>query len=74
MCGSCYSHDVPDDTDAVGAGRHTLFVVTLDFDTGDSALVLLHGLQQPMTFWLQFPDANLKQTQNSRQENFQMGN
>lgn len=60
-----YSHNVPDDTGAVTAGRHTLFVITLDFDTCDGAPVLLHGLQQPMTFRLQFPDANLKRPQNS---------
>lgn len=62
---SGYSHNVPDDTGAVRAGRHALFVITLDFDTCDGAPVLFHGLQQLMTFRLQFPDANLKGTQNS---------
>lgn len=58
-----YSHNVPDDTGAVRAGRHTLFVITLDFDACDGAPVLLHGLQQPMTFRLQFPDAHLKRAE-----------
>lgn len=75
------SHDVPDDAGAVRAGRHALFVITLDFDARDRAPVLLHGLQQPMTFRLQFPDANLKRAQNSdvtrsrrtsRRENFEI--
>lgn len=56
-----YSHYVPDDAGAITAGRDTLFVVALDFDTSDRGFVLFQGLQQPMTMWLQLPNTHLQQ-------------
>lgn len=56
-----YSHYVPDDAGTIIAGRNTLFVITLDFDRGDSGFVLFHGLEQPMAVWQQLPHTHLQQ-------------
>lgn len=59
-----YLLKVPDNAGSINAGSDALFVVRLDFQTGDGGFVLFHDLHQPMAMWQQLPNTYL-QTSNT---------